>query len=277
MSTRRLARPGHCGTAGVNADCQVDDAGSWVFDRSEASSWQEAAEACVRRCNSCERCRYVSYSLRRQDCSWFEHCNLEKLPNFVSGFRTLAVAPSRVLPPTANPVGPPHIVRLPSDMSSGLWRGTACERFEVYDFPSGFELFAQRRGIVEVGKWSACNASSACSGFTFESAEAMPKTKVKIYFKNASNANTDSAWHAYLKGDQPAGRMVSSGSGGKPALGWRSTTGQAVITGNDPFALKISKVKTYASSTFPYQGRYPCGSLFYQGNWWYGTYYLVLQ
>ena len=122
-----------------------------------------------------------------------------------------------------------------------------------------------------------CNASSACSGFTFESAEAMPKTKVKIYFKNASNANTDSAWHAYLKGDQPAGRMVSSGSGGKPALGWRSTTGQAVITGNDPFALKISKVKTYASSTFPYQGRYPCGSLFYQGNWWYGTYYLVPQ
>ena len=159
VSTRRPARPGHCGTAGVNADCQVDDAGSWVFDRAEASSWQEAAEACVRRCNSCERCRYVSYSLRRQDCSWFEHCNLEKLPNFVSGFRTLAVAPSRVLPPTANPVGPPHIVRLPSDMSSGLWRGTACERFEVYDFPSGFELFAQRRGIVigqYGGRWSAC-------------------------------------------------------------------------------------------------------------------------
>lgn len=53
-----------------------------------------------------------------------------------------------------------------------------------------------------------------------------------------------------------------------------STTGQAVIVGDDPFGLNVTKVATFKSSTFPYQGRYPCGSLFYKGTWWYGTYYL---
>ena len=53
-----------------------------------------------------------------------------------------------------------------------------------------------------------------------------------------------------------------------------TTTGQAVIVGDDPFGLNITKVKTFPSSPYPYQGRYPCGSLMYKGTWWYGTYML---
>eukprot|EP01065_Artemidia_motanka_P002181 TRINITY_DN11028_c0_g1_i1.p1 TRINITY_DN11028_c0_g1~~TRINITY_DN11028_c0_g1_i1.p1 ORF type:complete len:586 (+),score=99.03 TRINITY_DN11028_c0_g1_i1:71-1828(+) len=68
---------------------------------------------------------------------------------------------------------------------------------------------------------------------------------------------------------------VRAGSGGNRAGGFRSTTGQAVVTGSDPFHLNVTAVKTFASSVWPYLGRYPCGSLHYNGTWWYGTYYLL--
>jgi hypothetical protein len=66
---------------------------------------------------------------------------------------------------------------------------------------------------------------------------------------------------------------TGSGSGAVHAgPSYDSTTGQAVIVGDDPFALNITQVATFHSSTFPYQGRYPCGQLAFGGNWWYGTY-----
>jgi hypothetical protein len=74
--------------------------------------------------------------------------------------------------------------------------------------------------------------------------------------------------------DDVTGRIVTSGSGGKPAAGYNSTTGQAVIVGDDPFRLNITEVATFNSSTYPYEGRYPCGQLAYKGVWYYGTYFL---
>jgi hypothetical protein len=55
-----------------------------------------------------------------------------------------------------------------------------------------------------------------------------------------------------------------SASSGSLDGGHFTTTGQAIIVGDDPFALNITKVKTFPSSPWPYQGRYPCGSLFYK-------------
>ena len=66
---------------------------------------------------------------------------------------------------------------------------------------------------------------------------------------------------------------VSASSGSANGRGL-TTTGQAIIVGDDPFGLNVTKVKTFPSAPWPYQGRYPCGSLFYKGTWWYGTYYL---
>ena len=63
---------------------------------------------------------------------------------------------------------------------------------------------------------------------------------------------------------------VNSGSGGEKA-----TTGQAKIVGDSPLDLKITDVSTFASSPAPYGGRYPCGSLVYNGVWYYGTYCLI--
>jgi len=51
-----------------------------------------------------------------------------------------------------------------------------------------------------------------------------------------------------------------------------AVTGAAKIIGNDPMDLDIYPVSLYKSSAEPYSGRYPCGSLIYNGVWYYGTY-----
>jgi hypothetical protein len=55
--------------------------------------------------------------------------------------------------------------------------------------------------------------------------------------------------------------------------------GQAVIVGADPFALKMTNVRTYDNqpgySAHPYQLRAPLGSLSYNGTWWYCTSYIA--
>jgi hypothetical protein len=66
------------------------------------------------------------------------------------------------------------------------------------------------------------------------------------------------------------GRFDHSSSGGNTA-----TTGQAVVAGNDPLNLVIYSLGTESASPAPYQGRYPCGSLVYNGVWYYGTYCLA--
>lgn len=53
------------------------------------------------------------------------------------------------------------------------------------------------------------------------------------------------------------------------------TTGQGVIVGDDPLTLQAYSIGLDKSSpAFPYHGRYPCGSLMYNGVWYYGTYCL---
>jgi hypothetical protein len=53
------------------------------------------------------------------------------------------------------------------------------------------------------------------------------------------------------------------------------TTGQGVILGDDPLNLMAYSIGLDKSSpAAPYPGRYPCGSLFHNGVWYYGTYCL---
>jgi hypothetical protein len=53
------------------------------------------------------------------------------------------------------------------------------------------------------------------------------------------------------------------------------TTGQGVIAGDDPLTIKAYSIGLDKSSpAFPYNGRYPCGSLVHNGIWYYGTYCL---
>jgi hypothetical protein len=55
----------------------------------------------------------------------------------------------------------------------------------------------------------------------------------------------------------------------------QATTGQAVMAGDDPTDLHIYSLGTWNGDPAPYQGRYPCGSLVYNGTWYYGTYCLA--
>jgi hypothetical protein len=50
--------------------------------------------------------------------------------------------------------------------------------------------------------------------------------------------------------------------------------GFAVIEGDDPLRLSITRVGLLPHEPFPYGGQYPCGSLIYNGVWYYGSYLL---
>lgn len=58
------------------------------------------------------------------------------------------------------------------------------------------------------------------------------------------------------------------------SVGPKATTGQAKIIGDDPMNLTVISLGVHAASPQPYGGRYPCGSLVYNGIWYYGTYVL---
>jgi hypothetical protein len=59
------------------------------------------------------------------------------------------------------------------------------------------------------------------------------------------------------------------------SFGPHATTGYATIIGDDPMKLQIVNPATYPGNPAPYGGRYPCGSLVYNGVWYYGTYCLI--
>ena len=61
------------------------------------------------------------------------------------------------------------------------------------------------------------------------------------------------------------------------SISWKYpfVTGQAAAEGDDPVNLKIYSLGLTPSPPEPYGGRYPCGSLVYNGIWYYGTYCLA--
>jgi len=79
-------------------------------------------------------------------------------------------------------------------------------------------------------------------------------------------ASDDNLYSPWTDG-QTDGMRSSSG-------GVNATTGQAVMIGNDPLNLEIKALGITKGNPRPYEGRYPCGSLVYNGVWYYGTYCL---
>jgi len=58
------------------------------------------------------------------------------------------------------------------------------------------------------------------------------------------------------------------------SAGQNATTGYATILGCDPLQLQIVNQGVCPSDSSPYASRYPCGSLVFNGVWYYGTYCL---
>ena len=91
------------------SDCVHGDRGAWRVDTSvdvarSAPTPTLQAQAvvdlwsCVERCRACSRCRFVSYSQRFKDCSWYYECDLKSLRralphlNVSGGFRTVRMS-----------------------------------------------------------------------------------------------------------------------------------------------------------------------------------------
>ena len=82
------ASHGYCGEtqSGDVGDCEVGLFGSWALSKREASSWESAVRTCLRHCDRCNACRFVSITIKQQDCSWYTRCHV--LRTDVTGFRT---------------------------------------------------------------------------------------------------------------------------------------------------------------------------------------------
>ena len=95
--------------------------------------------------------------------------------------------------------------------------------------------------------------------------------------KHAEYANADT-WYPSWAAD---GNMYSPWTDGSvnglssSSCGVDATTGYATVRGDDPLMLLITDQGIWKSSPEPYGGRYPCGSLVYDGIWYYGTYCLM--
>jgi len=87
----------------------------------------------------------------------------------------------------------------------------------------------------------------------------------------ASNDTLYSPWTDGSTTKRLDGYSDISHSGAGP---YNNQCGQGVIVGTDPMNLKAYSIGTFIARSNPYMGRYPCGSLVYEGVWYYGTYCL---
>jgi hypothetical protein len=94
----------------------------------------------------------------------------------------------------------------------------------------------------------------------------------------ASNGNLYSPW---TDGNVNGVESLSFSTAGlhltlsKLPPGLKATTGYATMVGDDPLHLQIIDAGVHRDDPAPYQGRYPCGSLVYNGVWYYGTYLVM--
>ncbi len=93
-------------------------------------------------------------------------------------------------------------------------------------------------------------------------------------------ASDDNLYSPYADGNCPRadGKIDHSECSGYRGDGKtlrKAATGQAVLSGDDPTQLRIESLGLWAADPYPYGGRYPCGSLVYNGVWYYGTYLLA--
>ncbi|VGO20400.1 DUF4185 domain-containing protein [Pontiella sulfatireligans] len=90
-------------------------------------------------------------------------------------------------------------------------------------------------------------------------------TKADTWYPTwAADGNLYSPWTDGSVG--PGMNFIWSGAGEK------ARSGYATIEGDDPLNLNISNYGIMKASAAPFQGRYPCGSLHYNGVWYYGSY-----
>jgi 5-methylcytosine-specific restriction endonuclease McrA len=68
-------RKGSCGATEFSShvDCRFADRGAW--HTAPGMNASRGKQQCARRCESCENCRFVSFSAVERDCSWYASCD----------------------------------------------------------------------------------------------------------------------------------------------------------------------------------------------------------
>lgn len=96
------AKPGFCSItdndSGVG-DCQNGEKGTVML---RTKPWNiETIDDCVDFCfHYCGRCKYISYSAKERDCSWYSECNIQQLtPHSGAAFVSREVRPNAEEPP----------------------------------------------------------------------------------------------------------------------------------------------------------------------------------
>ena len=72
----------------------------WDEREQSRACWRTAVRVCMQRCLKCDRCRFISVSLKYGDCSWFSSCSLDHLSTVTAwttsaSFVTAQVAPAQ--------------------------------------------------------------------------------------------------------------------------------------------------------------------------------------
>jgi hypothetical protein len=123
--------------------------------------------------------------------------------------------------------------------------------------------------------------TGAPSDIPFESSDELVEVGFTGRYKNYTTADTwyptwaddGNLYSPYTDGAVDDILSISDADWSKQGTE-NTTTGNAVIFGNDPMNLEVKSLGTEKANAAPYRGRYPCGSLIHNGIWYYGTYCL---
>mmetsp|Transcript_5739 Transcript_5739/g.12520 ORF Transcript_5739/g.12520 Transcript_5739/m.12520 type:complete len:264 (-) Transcript_5739:1192-1983(-) len=88
------AQPGFCGyTVDRQRNlCSRDSYGSFGLSEAASTSSVRAVAVCLKHCDSCERCNFITVNPGERDCSWYHTCNTSKLLQHYPGFLSGAVS-----------------------------------------------------------------------------------------------------------------------------------------------------------------------------------------
>ena len=101
---RRAWTEGTCGAtswAPAKDDCVCDAKGSIKLKDEDMLSWHQATAKCSEACSRCERCHFISVSLKWKDCSWYQACPAVDDRDVGRAFRTYRIKLEQTGPPAA--------------------------------------------------------------------------------------------------------------------------------------------------------------------------------
>ena len=149
-----------------------------------------------------------------------------------------------------------------------------------------FSLILSSKGQDKEGIWTFNSTELSKKPATYEWDSKIPdhcpvkkSTEIKkiIFTDRFSNYTKADTWYPTWAEDGNLYSPWTDGTIGEMKSVWsgaaeNSKRGHAKIVGGDPMNLEIDNFGIHTSSALPYQGRYPCGSLVYNGVWYYGSY-----